>query len=566
MDRRELLGLGVSMGALAATRTALASDAPTTTSGRYARAADLLDQYVAQYLRDMNAPGLTLALADADGVQRVCAYGFDDLTQRVPLNTTKLFQIGSITKSFVGLCLLQLHDAGRLDLQRPIQEYLPWLRFDGFTEPLTAHALMTHAGALPDGQLYPADPAFRHRATANPGAFFHYCNMGWEALGSLLEMIDGRPLAEALRERILVPLGMTSTEPTITLDMFERLATSYQPAYSDRPFPRQGLLTQSGPIAVPGASGCIAATTRDMGAYLAMLINRGTASGRRIVSQAAFDRFMHPHIAAEEFGPGASYGYGIAVDRMDGHARLMHTGGMVSFASALQVDLDAGVGAFASINAMQGFRPTPVAEYALRLMRACREESALPEPPPPAPALKVAAAADYAGSYAGAAGRVLQVIAAGERLYLMHRDKRVPLEPAIDPTDAFTVLDPDYALYALLFTRSGADGKGPVVEAGWGADWYAAAAYQGPRTFHAPDDWSHFIGHYRNEDPWFGSVRVVSRRGRLWMNGVIPLEPAAGGRYYLRDEPASPEWLSFSDIVNGHAMQLHFSGNVLQRV
>ncbi len=73
------------------------------------------------------------------------------------------------------------------------------------------------------------------------------------------------------------------------------------------------------------------------------------------------------------------------------------------------------------------------------------------------------------------------------RLYLMHRDKRVPLEPAIDPADAFTVLNPDYAHYALLFTRSGADGKGP-------------------RTVHAPDDWSQFIGHYRNEDPWFGSV------------------------------------------------------------
>ena len=97
-------------------------------------------------------------------------------------------------------------------------------------------------------------------------------------------------------------------------------------------------------------------------------------------------------MAAAEFGPGASDGYGIAVDKLDGHTRLKHTGGMVSFASAIQVDLDAGVGAFASVNAMQGFRPTPVTEYALRLMRACREGSSLPALLARDPALRITAA------------------------------------------------------------------------------------------------------------------------------------------------------------------------------
>jgi D-alanyl-D-alanine carboxypeptidase len=579
MDRRELLGLGVSIGALAATAAtarAASGDAHTAPPGPYSRCFEALDQYVAQYLRDMNAPGLTLALADADGVQRVCAYGVEDLQRRTPLSADKLFHIGSISKSFLALCLLQLRDAGRFDPHRPINEYLPWLRYDGFDRPITAHDLMTHSAALPDGPLFPPDPAFRYRATAAPGSFFHYCNMGWSALGLLVEMLDGQPLADVLRTRIFTPLGMTETEGALSLDLAGRLATSYEPVWTDRPYPRQGALVQSAFIASTQAAGCIASTAGDMGRYLQLLINRG-ALGRserqrgehaeqRIVSSEGFALFTHPHIAADEFGPGSSYGYALAIDQLDGHTRLKHTGGMVSFASALQVDLDAGVGVFASINAMQGYRPTPVAEYALRLMRACREGTALPPVPGAVPATRIDGAADYAGTYTGSGGRQLKISVEGERLFLEHRGARVPLESAIDPDHAFIVQHEDYAHYALLFTRGGTDGKGPVVEAGWGEDWYAAPAYQGPREFTAPAEWSRYTGHYRSEDPWIGTVRVVQRRGRLWVNGVTPLEPVGENRFYLRDEPASPEWLGFSDIVNGRAMLLHFSGNVLPRV
>ena len=119
MDRRQVLSGGISMGMFAATYSGLVSEALADTAGRYANAFELLDRYVPQYLQAMNAPGLTLCLADADGVQRVCAYGLDNLAPRIPLNADKLFQIGSISKSFLGLCLMQLHDAGTLDLHRP---------------------------------------------------------------------------------------------------------------------------------------------------------------------------------------------------------------------------------------------------------------------------------------------------------------------------------------------------------------------------------------------------------------------------------------------------------------
>jgi CubicO group peptidase (beta-lactamase class C family) len=569
MNRRDLLSMGVNAAALASAGSLWVSEAQSATPGRYQPSFPLLDRFVEQYLRDMNAPGLTLVLADATGVQRVCAYGLDNLATRRPLDEAELFHIGSITKSFTALCLLQLHDEGKLDFHRPIAEYLPWIRFDAATRPITPHDLLTHGAALPDGALFPADPTLRHKATAAPGTFFHYCNMGFEALGLLIETLDKRSFPESVRARILVPLGMTATEPVIALDIIDRLATSYTVAQDDRSYPRLGALAQAPAIVMTEASGSIASTARDMGAYLSMLINRGRGGRGRLVSEAAFKLFSTPHIAADEFGPDAKYGYGIAVDTLDGHARLRHTGGMVSFASALEVDLDSGTGVFAAVNSMQGYRPRPVAEYALKLMRACKEDAALPAVPAWDPALAVAKPHDYAGRFVAPDGRSFETFAEGDRLFVVHQGTRVPAEPAPGVEGGFIVHHADFARFVLVFSREGDAKEGPFVEAGWGGDWYATTAYRGAKEFPVPADWHRYVGHYRNEDPWIGSALIVIRRGRLWLNGTTPLEAITGlsaSRFWLRDEAVSPEWLAFSEFANGHAMRMSLSGNDLKRV
>jgi len=568
MNRREVLGLGVRAGVAVAAGTLWVRESGAEAPGRYAPAFPLLDRFIADYLREMNAPGLTLALADAAGTVRVCAYGLEDIGRQRPVEAGELFHIGSISKSFVALALLQLRDEGRLDLHRPIAEYLPWLRFDPATRPISAHDLLTHGAALPNGPLFPTDPALRYRATQAPGTVFHYCNTGYAALGHLLAALDGRPLPEALRARVLTPLGMLATEPVITLDALDRLAGSYVLGRNDRPVGRMAPLAAAPAICMTEGSGCIASNARDMSAYLAMLANRGRTGSGRLVSEAAWELFSKPHIAADEFGTGAAYGYGIVVDSLDEHVRLRHTGGMVSFASALEVDLDAGVGAFVSVNAMQGFRPRPVAEYALKLLRACREEARLPDPPALEAALAVPNAADYAGRFTGAGGRALEFAAEGERLWLLHGGERVALEPAVGVAESFVVAHRDFAQYALLFSRRAEhpEQPGPVLECGWGPDWYAKPEYTGPREFAVPAEWHRYPGHYRSEDPWIGSMHVVLRRGRLWLDGLVPLEPAPGGIFYLRDEPQSPEWLAFSEFVGGRAMRLKMSGNDLARV
>ena len=119
----------------------------------------------------------------------------------------------------------------------------------------------------------------------------------------------------------------------------------------------------------------------------------------------------------------------------------------------------------------------------------------------------------------------------------------------------------------LIFGRHDAkDPKSPVVEAGWGSDWFANASYTGPRDFTYPKEWDGNTGHYHSENPAIGSTRIVVRKGHLMMDGVVGLQPAGNGRFILRDVDYSPEWLMFADVVNGKAMRLKFSGEDLWRV
>jgi D-alanyl-D-alanine carboxypeptidase len=566
ITRRNLIRAGM-LGAGAAGFGALrVSDAIAAAgAGPYADAFAQLDRFVEQYLREMNAPGMSLVLADRDGVQRVATYGFSDRAARRAVDEQELFQIGSISKSFVALALLQLRDEGKLDLQRPVVDYLPWLRIDSKYAPITVHHLLTHTSGLPGaGDIFQWDPEFAHLAAYAPGEHFHYNNAMYDVLGILAWTLDGRELPELLRERVLRPLGMTASEPVITLDTRERHAKSYVPLLGDRPLPRDGRLAEAPFVFATGGAGCVAATAADMGKYLRMIARHGRLEEGRLLSEDGFGRFSSPQIAAEAFGPGAHYGYGIAVDTLDGNRLLRHTGGMVSFMSALMVDIDEGIGGFASINAQQGYRPNPVIRYAIQLMRARRRSAAFPAMPEPDLPSVVKNAADYAGSYRGEK-QALEVIAAGDRLFVLHAGERVPLERLAD-ADRFVARHRALDRFALQFGRQDArQPASPVAEAAWGGDWYRNANYMGPENFDYPPEWNGYVGHYRNESPWIGSVRVVIRKGRLWLDGTIPLE-ADGRLFRLRDDPHNAEWIRFGEVVNGRCMRIRISGSDLWRV
>ncbi|HEY3703471.1 MAG TPA: serine hydrolase domain-containing protein [Terracidiphilus sp.] len=530
-----------------------------------------LDAYIASYMEAMNAPGLTLGLTGADKTLRTAGFGYADVDKRAPVTTDHLFQIGSITKSFVALLLLQLRDEGKLDLRKPVLDYLPGLPIVTEFGPVTVHHLLTHTSGLPDNlTLFAADPSARLIQGFKPGEHFHYCNAGFDILGLLAAKLDGRPWRMLVEERIFKPLAMSRTRGVITTADRARAAVGYQPYWDDQVYPRQGKLAPAPNLVMDDTAGCIQSTPDDMARYIRMLLNGGKGPAGRIVSEEGFGLFTTPYIKAEEFSPTASYGYGIAVDTLDGHRILRHTGGMVAFASSIHVDLDGGAAAFASINAMQGYRPTAVTEYAVKLIRAQREGKPLPAPATIADPMDVDNAADYAGIYTAPDGRTLEFAAKGKGLSLLDGERPIPLQR--QGGDAFvSTAASSYAAHAFAFGRKeeakdpDPKKKLPLIEVSYGPDWFSGAKYEGPKSFHAPAHYGGFTGRYCCDSAWGGSAEVYILKDQLTVDGT-PLAPIGGALFRLGEEPWSPMTAEFLHMFEGKARLMRLGGADYWRV
>jgi CubicO group peptidase (beta-lactamase class C family) len=515
-----------------------------------------------------NTPGLVLALTDRVKLLHVATYGYANVEARVPMTARTLLETGSIGKSFTAIALLQLHDEGRVDLHAPVSAYLPWFAVQTRHAPITIHHLLSHTSGLIFGSDFAPDAryevwALRETETgAPPGEYYHYSNVGYKALGLILERLEGRPYAEIIRARVLAPLAMEDSVATITNETRARLATPYARRYDDRPshpghgnVPATWLETNTG-------DGCLASSVVDLAAYLRMFLNRGQGVRGRVLSERAFDLMTQQVIQSDSGAITSYYGYGVKTSELNDSRVLHHTGGMVGYSSAMIGDLDAGLGAVAIVNGPG--QPRDIAGYGLELLQARFHNRQLPDPPARDEPARVDNAADYAGTYLAQDGRRLHLVAGGEQPLLEHDGKRLALERRGE--DCFFVPHSDFARYLLQFGRAK---YGGVVEAMHGPAWFANERYAGPTAFDYPPEWDTFPGHYRTHNPWFTNLRVVLRKGQLrlvYPSGTDePLAPLDDGSFRVSDDARSPERMRFDTIVDGQALRLRHAGESYYR-
>lgn len=388
-----------------------------------------------------------------------------------------------------------------------------------------------------------------------------------------MEVLDHRSWAAAVKARILDPIGMRATVAVITNDIRPRTAESWVAYYEDRPYPRFGRLAPAANLQFNNAAGSIASTPADMTLYMQMLLNHGQAPNARIVSPESFLLMSKPWIKAPDFGTDASYGYGIAVETVDGHTILRHTGGMASFMSAINMDLDAGAGAFASINAQQGYRPVPVTKCAVQLMAA----SAAGKPAPAAPEISdpkvVKNAADYVGTYISPDGKTIEItgdnslaaVVQGQRIELQHTSG-----------DHFAAADQHLSRYLFVFGRAKSeaadkpDGEkpkpGPVIELIYGSGWYTNSRYNGPNSFSAPPEYAALTGTYLGAGGFEGTqTDIFVIKGELCADGETMLERIGDCEFRPTEDAPNPERVEFHFLADGKARLMKWSGADLFR-
>ena len=512
----------------------------------HANAMAAIQAYADAHRRWFNLPGLTLGVTSPSGFEAVIHSGFANADARTPITPDTLFQIGSISKSFAAFLLHQFATEGRFRLSDRIVSLLPQAPLPA-DSPITLQHLLDHVAGLPGdaplfvrGGLWTAYP---------PGAHWHYSNTGYELLGKLAEHIGGKPLSRLYAERIFAPLGLRRTRGAIVGADRLLYAQGYEAADMAVPFVRGARLAPAAWVDMANAAGSIGSTAAEMNLYLRALA--AAAQGRGGLGLGPEQgRALTAHSVATG-SPAMGYGNGLMHVSDKGRNYLHHTGGMVSFTSAFHLDIDNGVGAFASstLSAFSDYRPRKLTLFAVQALAAA--ESGQPLPLPPSLEVLVPNPTQYVGRYA-ADSKTFE-IRAGRGLTLVAKGREAALEP--HSTDLFGTIHPEFRDFSIKFDRAG----GAVVAALWGPETFVrqGAPVTVPRSDPAL---ARLAGRYVNDSPWLGTAIIVERGGKLWLGTDTPLVAIGDNHWRAGEEAWSPERASFANFIDAIPQTFVYSG------
>jgi D-alanyl-D-alanine carboxypeptidase len=311
-----------------------------------------VDALAARLIAAGATPGAAVAVTDREPTRWVGVYGHADAAAGRPVTEATLFQIGSISKSFTAVCLLREWERGRLDLDADVRTLLPWFPLEG----ITVHHLLSHTGGIVCSLGDPPSPGYEvlalaRTARAPAGERFWYSNVGYQALGLVLERLTGEPFADTYRREILEPLRMDATDPLTTPATRPALAVGHQSLEDAAPWRLGDPLAPAPFVEYRGADGSVCAPAGDLAAYARMFLTGGVPA-----------RMMVPVAEDPEEGP---YGYGVVMRTVAGRRWVGHAGGTVGFVARLWCDLDAGLAAVSMVNGPAG--AGILAEHALRI-------------------------------------------------------------------------------------------------------------------------------------------------------------------------------------------------------
>jgi CubicO group peptidase (beta-lactamase class C family) len=312
---------------------------------RAALSAPALDDLLEARVREGRTPSVAYALV-ADG-RVVHAGGFANEAVTPTPGPDTAFRIASCTKSFTAVAMLQLRDAGLLDLDAPVGEYLPLTTIPD-AAPTVAHLASMAAGFPTDDpwgdrqESLPLDvldalAAAGFRLIDTPGTRFEYSNLGYALLGRVLARVSGRPYLDLVREDVLEPLGLTGLGYDRSVDAPGGIATG---------FAKFGGRWEAQPFSGPGAFspiGGMFATPDALARWVAWLASAWRLDADDAVLSAASRREAQTaHIPIEGAG---SYGYGLFLDEHPRHGLLVsHSGGYPGYGAHMRWHAASGIG------------------------------------------------------------------------------------------------------------------------------------------------------------------------------------------------------------------------------
>ncbi|MGI8498148.1 MAG: serine hydrolase [Gemmatimonadaceae bacterium] len=364
---------------------ALHAQAAVAPSPKYSAASALLEGMIRREMTQKRLPALSIALVERDSIVWARGFGFANPRDSTAATAETIYRVGSVSKLFTDIGIMQLVERHKLDLDVPVQRYLPDVRpRNRFKGPVTLRQLMSHRAGFvrepPVGNYFdPTSPPLARTVRSlsqtslvyAPGAHTKYSNAAIATVGYVLERTQHQPFAGYLRRTVLEPLGLSRSAFEPDSSVAAHLARAFMWTTDGRTFEAPTFQLGMAP------AGSMYSSVLELGKFMSVLFAGGRGPRGQVISRRTLEQMWTPQFAP----PGARTGFGLgfALDEMERHRVVRHGGAIYGFATELAALPDDKLGV-AIATTMDGANAVTgrIADVALRAMLATRSGEVMP--------------------------------------------------------------------------------------------------------------------------------------------------------------------------------------------
>lgn len=556
--RRQRIPLLLTVIAIAS--HALGADQSVITPRKdYADVAQVIRTFIAQQMTEKQLPAVSIAVVDDQQIVWAQGFGFADPKAKIPATAETVYRIGSVSKLFTDIGIMQLVERGTLNLDAPVRNYISDFHpKNPFGMPITLRQLMSHQSGLlrepPVGNYFETDePSLKQTVLSlnetelvyPPGTHVKYSNAAIGAVGYVLEEKNGQPFARYLKTAVLAPLGMehSSFEPEPAL--VRNLAKAEMWTYDGRVFEAPTFQLGMAP------AGSMYSTVTDLGRFVMAMLAHGQGERGRVLKPETLDQMWQPQLPNSS---GTGFGLGFRITDLDHHRMIGHGGAIYGFATSLEMlpDDKLGVIVVASKDVANGVTER-IAKETLRLILDRRQGRPLT-----APAKTTPVPADLARKLAGRYGQ------GDDAVDLVYLNGKLTMLPVSGGSQLeLRQLGSDLVVDSVL-------GYGTVVTPVENAIRVKGKVFervQVAKPAPAPEKWKGLIGEYGWDHD---TLYVFEKNGRLsvlieWTEYEALTELSENTFQFPQRGLYEGEKAVFTRDANGQATQVRVSGVVFKR-
>jgi CubicO group peptidase (beta-lactamase class C family) len=340
--------------------------------------APFIDKIFTEHAKQNHIPGLAYGIV-VDGKLAITGnYGYTDIDKKIPVTSSSVFRIASMSKSFTAMAILKLRDEGKLRLDDPAELYIPELK--GLKYPTADAPLINIRHLLTHGAGFPEDNPWGDRQLADsdmelselinkqisfsnpPGIAYEYSNLGFAMLGRIITKVSGKQYQQYIKENIWLPLGMKSAEWEYANVPPAKLAHGYR--WLNDKWNEEELLHDKADGSW-GSMGGMLSSVEEFASYMSLHLSAWPPSDLMEtgpVRRSSVREMHHPwrfngmnsryrYPAGRTCALVTAYGYGLGWSRdCEGKVFIAHSGGLPGFGSQWRIMPDYGMGIVSMAN------------------------------------------------------------------------------------------------------------------------------------------------------------------------------------------------------------------------